>query len=188
MAFTAYITQTSVCVSQIEEIYLPTCPILTLDLTLLYLLSISTLALLLVILSTALSPKYYSSLSPSLDGVPQSPESSQGDMFVMWDLALASPPSTPRLGPTRTLASSSPVVRTYGTSVPATPVALATGETPANPYAAETPLVKRRDKFAEGRVWSYAILLGCSLGVTGSAIGVIRIGDLGALPMRGADR
>ena len=169
MAFSAFTIQNGVCSSFVSDSLL-TCPFLAFNLALPHLLSTSNLALLLVILSTALSPSNYLSLSTSLDesdaGGTSKIDPDATDAFVMWDLALASPPSSPRLD-----AVPSSSARTYGTSVPTNPL------TPADPhqYSAGGPsseVVERprkRDKFAEGRVWSYIPLGICSLGVAGTA-------------------
>jgi len=187
MAFSAFTLHKGVCSTVVSDIFLPTCPLLTVDLALLHLLSTCNLALLLVILSTALSPLYYLSLSPSFPdtdaGGPAKVDPEAADAFVMWDLALASPPSSPRLDAT-------PSSRTYGTSVPATPITPASRASPSNPYqspakassaSAEgaTP-PRRRDRFAEGRIWSYVPLAGCSLGVAGTAAFVLHEGKYSA--------
>ena len=173
MAFSAFTVKRGVCSSTLSEIYLPTCPLLTFDLILLHLLSISTLALLLVILSTTLSPSYYMIHSPSMsqgDGPSsklEDPEST--DAFVMWEIALASP-SSPRLEPV----VSPSTAKSYGTYSPATPIHFETPSTsqfppaqlsysPTSSEPASTIPVKR-DKFAAGRVWSYVPLMLCSIG------------------------
>ncbi len=167
MAFSAFILKRGVCSNDIAfNSTVPKCPLLTFDLFLLHLLSTADLALLLVILSTALSPSYYISHSPSLldrDGLAKNPEST--DAFIMWDLALASPPSSPRLD-----ATPSSSTKTYGTATPATPLTPAAHPQPSNPYAdGESPSgdslpPPRKDKFAEGRLWNYASLCSCSMG------------------------
>jgi len=186
MAFSAFTLSKGVCSLTISELYLPACPLLTFDLALLHLLSTSTLALILVILSTALSPNYHLSLSPLVDGTKASEE--ERDVFVMWDLALASPPGSPRMGP-------SPIpgegngrgggilggARSYGAVESSTPSRGAYAQ-PSNPYAStsisdpvSTPIIaiKKRDKFAEGRLWTYIPLGLCSLAVLVAAAVVL---------------
>ena len=84
----------------------------------------------------------------------------------MWDLALASPPSSPRLDPTSGPSTS------YGTTEPV-PKLSHTAEPATNPYApdagpsfefAPSSTPRKRDKFAEGRVWSYTPLATWSAG------------------------
>jgi hypothetical protein len=122
MAFSAFTLSKGVCSLTISKLYLPTCPLLTFDLALLHLLSTTTLALMLVILSTALSPSYYLSMSTDTK------HTEDTDVFVMWDLALASPPSSPRLSPVLISGGS------YGSILPITPLRTTYGK-PSNPYA-----------------------------------------------------
>ena len=155
MAFSAFILRRGMCTFKISDITLPTCPLLTFDLALLHFLSVACLALMLVILSTVLAPTYHLSLSPSAGPEElQDPEAT--GMFVMWDLALASPPSSPRI---------KPVASTYGSTQAA--------QEPTNPYAESNGVAKRRDKFAEGRVMSYLPLAIGSLGVVLATIWVM---------------
>nr|XP_031858213.1 uncharacterized protein CI109_006356 [Kwoniella shandongensis]KAA5525285.1 hypothetical protein CI109_006356 [Kwoniella shandongensis] len=139
MAFSAFTLQNGVCATALPEFLLPTCPLLTFDLTLLHLLSTATLALLLVILSAALSPSYYLSLSPSSTSISESIQGGKSGMggqgFVMWELALASPPSSPHLGASTpvpvpaalganalTKGGKGGAVRSYGTHLTTTPL------------------------------------------------------------------
>ncbi|KAK8847530.1 hypothetical protein IAR55_005388 [Kwoniella newhampshirensis] len=140
MAFSAFTLEQGVCSPTFPEFLLPTCPLLTFDLTLLHLLSTATLALLLVILSAALSPSYYLSMSPSSTSLSESQGISGGagkggisQGFVMWELALASPPSSPYLGPSSistppTASISTSIkggrgaIRSYGTPAPTNPL------------------------------------------------------------------
>lgn len=158
MSFSAFTISEGICSTSISETNLPTCPILTFDLILLHLLSTLTLCLLLVVLSTALSPGYYLSHSRENDGTGVKDDPESVDMLVMWDLALASSPSSPRLGASTSAAPGVP--KTYGTADPA----LVVGETTS------TEAVARKDKFAQGRLVSYSSLLLCSLGVLGASI------------------
>ena len=186
MAFSAFTLDKGVCSSTISSLYLPTCPLLTFDLALLHLLSTCNLTLLLVILSTALSPTYYLSLSSSLQPndarrIDLNPEATNA--FIMWDLALASPPSSPHLRP----ATDSLATKSYGTSAPAQPLAASPYPQPgpsssfnegANPSTNSTPF-RKRDKFAEGRMWSYVPLGICSLGVAGAAVSSLNVASTG---------
>ncbi|ORX34004.1 hypothetical protein BD324DRAFT_637992 [Kockovaella imperatae] len=151
MAFCAFILRRGMCSLSVSEVDLPTCPLLTFELALLHFISVSCLALLLVILTTVTAPTYLFSLSPSVDDSSeeaQDPESV--GIFVMWDLALASPPPSPRIKP------SAP---NYGATLT---------DRPSNPYA-EIPVAKK-DKFADGRVMLYLPLL---LGGVGVALGTV---------------
>jgi len=170
MAFSAFTINEGVCSTSYSELYLPTCPLLTFDLFLLHLLSITNLALLLVILSTALSPSYYLSNSSSLEandnGVKVDPEST--DAFVMWDFALDSPPHSPVGEPSSPLLSSAS--KSYG-AVPATPKRNRAYSQPSPGH--DTPSSAssvKRDKFAEGRLWSYIPLLLGSMGAGGASV------------------
>jgi hypothetical protein len=182
MTYSYFTLVSSVCAEAVQQLFTPTCPVLTFDLALLHLLSTTTLALLLVILSTALSPNYFASMSPSYEASKDDQES----MFVMWELALASPPSSPRLGPTRMDTGFTPIG--YGTT--GCPSAKKSSQLSdvENPYEtgrgasatmADVMAVRKRDKFADGRLWSYFPLLGCSLGVTISGAWVLGQGDYG---------
>jgi hypothetical protein len=176
MAFSAFTVTEGVCSPNISELYLPTCRLLTFDLVLFHLLSISTLALLLVIVSAALSPSYYRSLSLSADGNATEEDPDAAGVFVMWELAIASAPSSPRLGPV----AGPSAAPSYGTNVPATPSRPEKSTIAGQVTIDNVPKVKR-DKFAEGRVWSYTPLLLCSLGTMGAAILMIvksRYGEL----------
>ncbi|WOO85109.1 uncharacterized protein LOC62_06G008606 [Vanrija pseudolonga] len=148
MAFSAVIVNDGVCASSLSVVRLPACPLLTFDLAVLHLLSVSSLALLLVILSSICKPGYemsHSLLSES-DSESGSPK---GGGLVLWDLALAPIPE-PAAGPSSALRS------TYGT-VEAVEAAAAAPDF--------SPPPAPRDKFAEGRLWSYVPLVVCSLGV-----------------------
>ncbi|RXK40943.1 hypothetical protein M231_01791 [Tremella mesenterica] len=187
MAFSAFTLEKGVCSFEISEVFLPNCPLLTFDLALLHLLSSTTLSLLLVILSTALSPNYYlqySNMDPSEEiATKDVPES---DVFVMWEMALASPPQSPKLGSAKLKDPSTPAM-SYGTQSPTTPLAQRLPQ-PTNPYSSsaesdingtsgEAGVPKKRDKFAEGRVWNYVPLLFCSIVVVGCAGFVMAYGQ-----------
>lgn len=171
MAFSASTLKAGICSTSFSELYLPTCPLLTFDLILLHLLSITTLSLLLVILSIALSPSYHLSLSSlHVDGK-NDPESM--DAFVMWDLALASPPSSPHLERGDPLSGAGS--RSYG-AVAAEPM-MGNGSypQPTQTGQAEPLPIAKKDKFGEGRVWSYIPLLLCSIGAyVASIIAVVK--------------
>lgn len=137
---------------------LPTCPILTFDLALLHLLSTTTLSLLLVILSIALSPGYGGTLS-DIKGIDRSDNGNgNGDeegVLVMWDLAINSPPSSPRL-----VGREEPLG--YG-AVEAGP-----GPGPSSTTTIfEAPT--KVDRYASGRMITHGLLLLVSLGVVLSA-------------------
>lgn len=161
MAFSAFTLSKGVCSTILYEHILPSCPLLTWDLTLLHLISTVTLALMLVILSTALSPGYAMSLSSAGEEAGQgSAARGEGgdDGFVMWELALASGPGTPLEGPISTGYGSMAVgdggIVGAGASVP---VPVVQG------------VIRRKDKFAEGRIWSYIPLGICSVGASAAA-------------------
>ena len=160
MSFSAFTLGEGVCsasASSSHPFELPTCPLLTFDLALLHLLSTSTLALLLVILSTALSPGYAASLS-NMDG-----KSREEGGLVMWELAVNSPPPSP-LPAILTLGGGSG----YG----------AIDEDEAMTRIV-TPPIKRQDRFAKGGVVVYALLLLISVGVVISAIVLMTKGEFG---------
>jgi hypothetical protein len=171
MAYSAFTINEGVCSTSYSKLYLPTCPLLTFDLCLLHLLSITNLALLLVILSTALSPNYYLLHSPSLDTETAAGETQTEaiDAFVMWDYVLESPSSIPPGEHSPPLLPSSS--RSYG-AVPATPKRTLTypqqslGEGTSNLPGGPS----RRDKFAEGRLRSYVALLLGSIGAGGASV------------------
>jgi hypothetical protein len=186
MAFSYFTLVSSVCAQTVHDIFTPTCHVLTFDLTLLHLLSTATLALLLVILSTALSPNYYASLSPSF-GEGADGKDDEGDMLVMWELALASPPSSPLLGPDA-IASASADGAGYGTRSTTTPIKASgdgSSKSDAQEHVERTRIEvvapRKRDKFAEGRVWTYIPLLLSSIGVAIAGGWVLGQGDYGEL-------
>ena len=185
MAFSAFTLDKGVCSPSIADLFLPTCPLLTFDLALLHLLSTCSLTLLLVILSIALSPTYYLSLSRSLlpSGAGQNnlnPEAANA--FIMWDLALASPPSSPHLGPNTT----TPITQ-YGTSSTSNPLTASihprpepsSSSTVQADSSAQSEPIRKRDKFADGRVWSYVPLGMCSLGVAVTAVSSLDVASTG---------
>lgn len=161
MSFSAFTLGEGVCsASSSHPFELPTCPLLTFDLALLHLLSTSTLALLLVILSTALSPGYAASLS-SVDG-----KQGQGDGgLIMWEMAIDSPPSSPTISPLRF------------------------GEASGSGYGAveevstrsSTPPGLKKDR-SRGGLIIYALLLLISLGVVVSALILMTKGEFGMCP------
>ncbi|EIW71156.1 hypothetical protein TREMEDRAFT_67599 [Tremella mesenterica DSM 1558] len=180
MAFSAFTLEKGVCSFEISEVFLPNCPLLTFDLALLHLLSSTTLSLLLVILSTALSPNYYlqySNMDPSEEIATK--DVIESDVFVMWEMALASPPQSPKLGSAKLKDPSTPAM-SYGTQSPTTPLAQRLPQ-PTNPYSpsaeSDINVPKKRDKFAEGRVWNYVPLLICSIVVVGCAGFVMAYGQ-----------
>jgi hypothetical protein len=215
MAFSAFTLGEGVCASSRPEIFIPTCPLLTFDMANLHILSIATFAHLLVILSTALSPGYYLSYSLLQDGSGSGGEGagSHGskiddadgyDGFVMWDLAVSSPPASPYLGPSRGFgiepsAASTPgsasasasartaTATTYGTTdfgpspyaQPTPSASTNTSSTGTHPTISVPPSGRRRDKFADGRVLSYSSLLVCSIGVVGSTAVLMASGEFG---------
>ncbi|ALO60908.1 hypothetical protein CNJ01775 [Cryptococcus deneoformans JEC21] len=188
MAFSAFTLQQGVCSPTLPEFLLPTCPLLTFDLTLLHLLSTSTLALLLVIISSTLSPSYFESLSLS-EGQTVG-KGSRG--YIMWEMALGSVPNSP----TRVNQSLPPDIGqttpeslvSYGTLSPTTPRnstwSYAQGMADAEPTmpssSASEPWQsppKKKDRYAEGRVWTYLPLFLCSLGVACASMIGLGIGD-----------
>lgn len=188
MAFSAFTLQQGVCSPTLPEFLLPTCPLLTFDLTLLHLLSTSTLALLLVIISSTLSPSYFESLSLS-EGQAVG-KGSRG--YIMWEMALGSVPNSP----TRVNQSLPPDIGqttpeslvSYGTLSPTTPRnstwSYAQGMADAEPTmpssSASEPWQsppKKKDRYAEGRVWTYLPLFLCSLGVACASMIGLGIGD-----------
>jgi hypothetical protein len=157
MSFSVFTLGEGVCskTSSNQSIALPTCPLLTFDLAVLHILSTTTLALLLVTISNSLSPSYASSLS----AIPNKQDPEGG--LIMWELAVNSPPPSPTLRPSASAsgmgygAIDEPLTRTV-----------------------DPPMVKR-DKFTEGRVVSYGLLLLVSVSVVISAIILIALGEFG---------
>lgn len=156
MSFSAFTIANGVCSANTTKSFsLPTCPLLTFDMALLHALSTSTLALLLVILSTALSPGYAASLSgiDEEDGTRR-----EGEGLIMWELAINSPPPSPTLAPTSRSG--------YGAVEEVT-----TRKIPA----------PKRDK-SRGGVITYAGLLLVSIGVIISALVLMTKGEFGTFP------
>ena len=191
MSFSSFTLGEGVCSSSTQGVLLPTCPLLTFDLALLHLLSTATLALLLVILSNTLSPGYYTSISNlELDsdaegrGVGTTTDGQgkgMGSMFVMWELAISSPPPSPRLAPA-TAHSSTTGPSGYGSTETRhihndTPPA--TDGAGAFTSSASTGGSGRKDRFAEGRVVCYSLLLLVSLGVVVGAGLLMGMGEFG---------
>lgn len=167
MAFSHFTVDRGVCFNPDNrakgELHLPSCPLLTFDLALLHLLSTSTLALMLVVLSTVLAPGYHLSHSTSYDADAEQLQSSpKGGGLVLWDLALA--PIEQGAGERERLH-----VERYGATEPETS---GSGSGTSDAQEAGTVGILPRDKFAEGRVTSYGLLLACSLGVVGSAAAI----------------
>jgi hypothetical protein len=165
MSFSAFTLGEGVCSASSNPFELPTCPLLTFDLALLHLLSTSTLALLLVILSTALSPGYAASLS-NIDGKPR--EGEEGGL-VMWEMAVNSPPQSPRLGPAvLNLGAGSGSGSGYGAIESDIP--------------RPTPSVSKTDRYAKGGVVVHALLLLVSISVFICAIILMTKGEFGIYP------
>ncbi|WVR04728.1 hypothetical protein IAU60_001739 [Kwoniella sp. DSM 27419] len=165
MSFSIYTLNESTCQPSRSETMLPSCSLVSFDLTLLHILSISTFIQLLMILSSMLSAVRLGAKDGNKDG---------GEGFVMWELALASPPHSPRLGP-----SAMPAVdglsanfATYGaTSISAVPAQLAASNGQSEQSLAATDSgSKRRDKFAVGRRRTYVPLAFGSLAVLFGAL------------------
>ena len=74
-------------------------------------------------------------------------------MLVMWEMAVASAPSSPRLGPSKIKSE------TYGAMEMDN--GSPSGATPLLSTGSSSPV--RRDKFTEGRLWSYIPVLICSV-------------------------
>lgn len=188
MAFSAFTLQQGVCSPTLPEFLLPTCPLLTFDLTLLHLLSTSTLALLLVIVSSTLSSNYFETLS-LFEGQTVG-KGSRG--YIMWEMALGSVPSSPT-GANHPLPPDIEQIPpeswvSYGTLSPTTPHQAtgpnAQGMTDAEPTmppsSSSEPWQsppKKTDRYAEGRVGTYLPLFLCSLGVACASMIGLGIGE-----------
>jgi hypothetical protein len=107
-----------------------------------------------VILSTALSPAYHASLS-DIEGVGLKASREEDDVLIMWDLAINSPPPSPRLG-------ASLMGGERGRSYGAVEV-----ETEAGPSGGTTVFEApvKKDRYETGRVLTHGLLLLVSLGV-----------------------
>ncbi|KAE8540428.1 hypothetical protein D1P53_003374 [Cryptococcus gattii VGV] len=186
MAFSAFTLQQGVCSPTLPEFLLPTCPLLTFDLTLLHLLSTSTLALLLVIVSSTLSSNYFESLS-LFEGQTVG-KGSRG--YIMWEMALGSVPSSPA-GASHPLPLDIEQIPpenwvSYGTLSPTTPHqatwpnAQGMTEPTMPPSSSSEPWQsppKKKDRYAEGRVGTYLPLFLCSLGVACASMIGLGIGE-----------
>lgn len=161
MAFSAATIAKTICIAA-SHTSVPQCSVLTIDLLLLHALSLASFAYLLVVLSTALSPGYLASHSPSLEGVDVSNSDGvggeAGSMFVMWELALggsAKQSTTDLAGGYETA---------YGTATQ-TPIG---GPTTVMTEAGSEDV----DRFTKGRVGLYVPLLFSSMAVLGSLCAV----------------
>jgi hypothetical protein len=165
MSFSVFTLGEGVCskTSSNQSIALPTCPLLTFDLALLHLLSTTTLALLLVTISNSLSPSYASSLS----AIPNKQDPEGG--LIMWELAVNSPPPSPTLRPSGSALASASGMRYGAIDEPHTRTV--------------DPSIVKKDKFIEGRVVSYGLLLLVSVSVVICAIILIALGEFGKLPL-----
>ncbi|WWD07529.1 hypothetical protein V865_005630 [Kwoniella europaea PYCC6329] len=180
MSFTLFTVDSSLCQYTLSHLdNLPTCPILSFDSTLLHLLSILTFGQVLNYLSIALRSESDS-------------DSSKGDndRFVMWELAINSPPNSPGLRP-RTLRNTHGQT-TFGsgggygsTSTSAAAVTMerendSTSEIdiiPQEPNVTPIDKQKRKDKFSKGRLWTYIPLNLCSLVVVCTSFASIKVGE-----------
>jgi hypothetical protein len=156
MSFSAFTIANGVCSASTNKSFnLPTCPLLTFDMALLHVLSTSTLALLLVILSTALSPGYAASLSGIED---EDGTRREGEGLIMWELAVNSPPPSPTL-----------------------PATSRSGYGAVEEVTTRTIPAPKRDK-SRGGVILYAALLLVSVGVIISALVLMTKGEFGISP------
>ncbi|OCF33860.1 hypothetical protein I316_04572 [Kwoniella heveanensis BCC8398] len=200
MSFSLFTLNQSTCQPAFPDHMLPSCPLLTFDLTLLHLLSITSFVQLLMILSSI--------LSSSSSGLLKNGDAGGGEGFVMWELALASPPASPPLKPQRSLRSSgrtagSPTnsstvagVRSYGaTSTKPQPFSalelssstrdLTMPGSPHEPSMARSHIgtaststsIGKKDKFAIARLRTYIPLSIASLCVGCGAIAANLIGE-----------
>ncbi|WVF69688.1 hypothetical protein IAT40_004467 [Kwoniella sp. CBS 6097] len=183
MSFSLFTLNQSTCLPSLPDHMLPSCPLLTFDLTLLHLLSISSFIQLLMIFSSILSTS---------SGLLKDGESG-GEGFVMWELALASPPHSPQLLPQQDLPpfsgnsglSTDPTnpsgVRSYGatsTSPQVEPTMPGSQHGPASRLSSRVGKTSsgKRDKFAIGRLRTYIPLSIVSLSVGCGAIASNLIG------------
>ncbi|ODO08618.1 hypothetical protein L198_00350 [Cryptococcus wingfieldii CBS 7118] len=183
MAFSAFTLEQGVCSPTLPEVLFPTCPLLTFDLSLLHLLSLCTFALLLVILSNALSPGYYASLLEDEEVAEAAGvgKTTGGQGFVMWELAVGSETGSPILGPSRAedRPNTASTSVSYGTLSPTT--ALRNPYAPEHAEAQDTsdplfPAPTKRDKFPEGRLWTYLPMALCSIGVAFAGVVALNVG------------
>ncbi|WVQ98168.1 hypothetical protein IAU59_005290 [Kwoniella sp. CBS 9459] len=202
MSFSLFTLNQSTCQPAFPDHMLPSCPLLTFDLTLLHLLSITSFIQLLMILSSILSA--FTGLSKSGDiGA-----GAGGEGFVMWELALASPSASPMLKPQRSLSPSdgaaaaaagpssdpsiSTHVRSYGaTSTQPPPISVPSfslsqepsmpgthcSESSAESSPSRGGSSSKKDKFAIGRLRTYIPLSIASLSVGCGAIAANLIGE-----------
>jgi hypothetical protein len=114
----------------------------------------------------SLSPGYAASLSTFQANkvVGRGDNDGDGDVLIMWELAVNSPPSSPRLAPLVVGSSGYGAIDTVASSPVSTH-----GDTP----------IHRKDRFAEGRVISYVLLLLVSISVVISAGILMAMGESG---------
>ncbi|WWC86781.1 uncharacterized protein L201_001660 [Kwoniella dendrophila CBS 6074] len=196
MSFTLYTLDLSLCQYTPSIDNLPTCPILSFDLSFLHILSVLSFGQLLNHLSIALS---------SSGEEEQNLFNNKDGSFVMWELAINSNPPSPILSPIsrRTLRnfrsqytiksqnnqdqdvpSLSPnTMGGYGSTSFTTII----NNQPAimsiqdddndNSIMPESPVKKVEDKFSQGRLWTYIPLNLCSLAVVCASFASIRVGE-----------
>ncbi|KAL7420060.1 hypothetical protein Q5752_005025 [Cryptotrichosporon argae] len=174
LAFSAFTLELGVCNRALSDVFLPTCPLLTLDMALLHLLGVSSLALVLAVFSAALHsdhPSRLSLLSPAADRGARGAGSD--DVLIMWDMAVASAPSSPVADRGKGFASYG---ATESTEHAARGPRGADGQEQAQRPAAA---MVTRDKFAAGRTVVYSALGACSVVVLGAGVGAMDGDHLG---------
>nr|XP_019047028.1 hypothetical protein I302_03635 [Kwoniella bestiolae CBS 10118]OCF25958.1 hypothetical protein I302_03635 [Kwoniella bestiolae CBS 10118] len=187
MSFTLFTIDSSLCQYTLHYLDdLPTCPILSFDLTLLHLLSILTFGQVLNYFSIALSSES------------ESDNKDDNDRFVMWELAINSPPHSPVLQP-RTLrnapSGAESRIRGAGSGYGATSTSdtnaavqvqtrqeadtdqVSTSEIDIRDEEERTDRPQKRDKFSKGRLWTYIPLNLCSLVVVCTSFASIKVGE-----------
>nr|XP_019008357.1 uncharacterized protein I206_06916 [Kwoniella pini CBS 10737]OCF47138.1 hypothetical protein I206_06916 [Kwoniella pini CBS 10737] len=184
MSFTLYTIDSSLCQYSTTdfEFDLPTCPILTFDLTFLHILSTITFCQVLNYLSIALTSHE--------DEDKINKNGSSGDGFIMWELAINSNPSSPTLQPrtlrrhdVEPLSSSSMGYGSTATTSTANPAIIQVEEhipesdLSSSSHDENESLVQARDKFSRGRLWTYIPLNLCSLLVACASFASIRVGE-----------
>nr|XP_018265342.1 uncharacterized protein I303_01707 [Kwoniella dejecticola CBS 10117]OBR87500.1 hypothetical protein I303_01707 [Kwoniella dejecticola CBS 10117] len=191
MAFTLYTIDSSLCqyTTTDFEFDLPTCPILTFDLTFLHILSTITFGQVLNYLSVALA---------SSEDDNKISKNGTGDGFIMWELAIGSNPPSPTLQPRRLRRNDvEPIPSSsmgYGslaqtqtqtqTTAPAHSTSIVdvegTSEFDAESSEGDNEIsesARTQDKFSQGRLWTYIPLNFCSLLVACASFASIRVGE-----------
>ncbi|WRT64639.1 uncharacterized protein IL334_001573 [Kwoniella shivajii] len=193
MSFTLYTIDQSLCQFTPLPNDLPTCPILTFDLTFLHILSIVTFGQVMNYLSIAISTDNTKASKKNNTSGDTEDGEGERDGFIMWELAINSNPPSPVMIPISDLPNTqqqpSSSLGGYGstssTNVPTSSERLHQQEisssesitTPITTLNTTIRIRKPGDKFSSGRLSTYIPLNLCSLGVVCTSFASIRVGE-----------